>query len=758
MGDILFKRIRVAVSNHPIATVAVTAIVFGSTLGLIARAATHSATPVLSKISVTDQLENIAYADDLMTLTTLTTNKERIAAGLLPISILSSSQYLDLLKVSTNHIPMAIINPDLRITDAVITDKAGKQTIYATYFLSSQSAQFLALYSKGSAQVNITPTPVARGVPVSAYNGRASGTLNPTRGSSNTSGGGPSGGLILFFILLLIGIIIGAMRYTHMRNARLTKMKKPDNAGIPKVLFEDVAGCEEAVEDVREIVIFLQHPEYFTRVGAKCPKGALLMGPPGTGKTLLAKAIAGEAGVPFYHRSAAEFEERFVGVGASRIREIFKEAGQHPEGAILFIDEIDAIGGRRGGGGDGASVEHSQTLNQLLTQMDGIEDSRVIVIAATNRSDILDPALMRPGRFDKKIYVGIPDRLGREKILAVHAKGKPLDVDVDLTVVAKRTSGMSGADLAEVVNGACMITARSQRDTVTAKDFDIAVYDVLMGKARVSAVVKPRDREITAWHEAGHTVLGMILEDALDPASVSIIPRGPAGGITAFSDNDDMFLTRKGAFAQLVVGMGGRAGEELLLNGEYTSGPHGDLKASTDIALSMVMNYGMSGKGLMVKSASMIDDATVEIVEKLLADALVLARSTINSHRSLFDALVKNLLEYDTLAHSQLEDIKNGAEITPPPLPSAPLQLPKFNAPEVKPRKKQTVPDTDPRDTFDAPVPLKEGHESAFPNPFRKKKKAVVNAILSIVLATGEIAETFIQLRKKDKPAGDDQG
>lgn len=735
----MFSRIKTTIGRHPVITmIAFMAIIMAV---IILKAQGSPNTTVLVKVSVADQLTVIASTPNLATLSS---DENHSKLGWLPVSVLSSSQYMDLISNSP-RIPLAVINPDLRITSSQIQDETGKTSLYATYFLSSQSSELLKYYELGSAQVNITP-PVQSAFPQvryssSRYNGQPMG-YNASTGSNNGFKY-----FLLFFAMSAL-LIIG-LRARHRRLNRRTATKAMSAVEIPTTRFTDIAGCDEAIEEMQEIVMFLKDPEYFTRVGAKCPKGALLNGPPGTGKTLLARAIAGEAGVSFHPVSASEFEERYVGVGAERVRKLFADARLSPEGAIIFIDEIDAIGTSRTGGGDGAAAAHAQTLNQLLTEMDGFRQTdKLIVIAATNRADILDSALIRPGRFDKKIYVGIPDRLGREKILGVHSRGKPIGEDVDLGAIARGSSGMSGAELAQVVNEACMSTARDRRTTVTAKDFFAAIHTVAMGKERTSAIVTPQDREITAWHEAGHAVLGMILDDANNPNAVSIIPRGPAGGITWFDAGDEAFLTRKSALAQLCVGMGGRAGEELLLDGEYTSGPVGDLQASTKLALSMVMNYGMSGTGLMVKSENMINEATIEAVEKLLAEALVLARSTIASHRPLFDALVSNLLEHDTLVQSQLEELRNGNEVISPIMPSAPKISLKSDKPKVSTKAPPKEPPKDPE-------PPRKGVfdevESRFPNPFRKKKKAVLDALLAIILATGDVAEIITSARKKKK-------
>ena len=342
---------------------------------------------------------------------------------------------------------------------------------------------------------------------------------------------------------------------------------------VPEDRFTDVAGCDEAVTDLRELVELLKSPDRLTALGAKAPRGALLVGPPGTGKTLLARAVAGEAHLPFFALAGSDFVETFAGVGARRARDLFDRA-KKLGGAIIFIDEVDAVGrARSNGASHGGESERENTLIALLNEMDGFgTDTRIVVLAATNRSDVLDPALTRPGRLDRAIQVPAPDRRGREAILLVHTRGKALGDDVDLTTLARRTPGMSGAELAQIVNEACLEAARRSQAVVDGDCFDAAVSTVALGRARTSALVTEHDRIITAWHEAGHTVAALVQPDADDPVSVSIIPRGPAGGVTWMSGSDDQFLTRRRAHARLCVSMAGRAAEERLLDGEFTPG------------------------------------------------------------------------------------------------------------------------------------------------------------------------------------------
>lgn len=435
---------------------------------------------------------------------------------------------------------------------------------------------------------------------------------------------------------------------------------------VPDTRFSDVAGCAEAVEDLAEIVEFLKDKEKFTAVGATPPAGAVLVGPPGTGKTLLARAVAGEAGVPFFAVAGPDFIEKYVGVGASRVRSLFAKARKSPNGAIVFIDEIDAVGRARGG--HNSHPEQENTLNALLVEMDGFSGSNVIVLAATNRADMLDSALTRPGRLDREVQVPLPDRVGRESILAVHSRNRPLAEDVDLTLIARRTPGMSGAELARVVNEACIAAAREGSATVTNDHFDHAVATAQMGRARLSAVVTDHDRNITAWHEAGHTVAAMTAEHADRPVSVSIIPRGPAGGVTFMAQGDEVFLTRKQAHDRLLVALAGRAGEEILLDGEFTSGAHGDLTTASRLAFAMVTQYGMTDSGLMVRDENLLraagrgtDDA-VDKVERMLAVALEEARALLARHRALVEAVAVALLDRDTLNAADLDRIRGEVE------------------------------------------------------------------------------------------------
>lgn len=471
-------------------------------------------------------------------------------------------------------------------------------------------------------------------------------------------------GLVLPLVIMIGGMaIIYEIRQRQKRGDGKTEdgttaFQTREGVGtIPTVTFEDVAGCEEAIEDLAEIVEFLKDPERFERLGAKVPRGAILVGPPGTGKTLLARAVAGEAKVAFFAASGSDFVEMYVGVGPMRVRELFTKA-RTAEKAIIFIDEIDAVARARVmSTKQNANDERENTLNALLNEMDGFSRGNIILLAATNRVDILDPAILRPGRLDRKIQVPNPDRRGREKILGVHTDGKPLAKDVDLAQVARRTPGMSGADLAQIANEAAIEGARRGLKSIDASCFSNAVALVAMGRARRSALITDRDRLITAYHEAGHTICAMLHPDAPAPVSVSITPRGHAGGITWMSGTDDQYMARPQAAAQLIVALGGRAGEELLLDGEFTQGPSSDLERATQLATVMVTKYGMTRRGLAVRSGEP-DGVSHDVIEELLSGALEDARALLMDNQPLFHAIVSQLLEHETLEFSELEDIQ----------------------------------------------------------------------------------------------------
>ncbi len=423
---------------------------------------------------------------------------------------------------------------------------------------------------------------------------------------------------------------------------------------VPPTRFSDVAGLDEVVESLTELVDYLKNPEKYQSAGVDLPRGFLLVGPPGTGKTLLARAVAGEAGVPFFAIGASEFVESYVGVGAARVRALFdraREAGS----AIVFIDELDAIGRSRSSHSVPGNEERESTLNQLLVEMDGFATSAsVVVLAATNRPDILDHALLRPGRFDRQIAVPNPDRRGRTRILDLYLHRRHVAPDVDPEVLSRRTAGFSGADLANLVNTAALLAVRAGKDSISTRELEEALATVTLGPARKSAVVAAEDRRISAWHEAGHALVGLWLEHATDPISVSIVPRGQAGGVTWFPGQDDMFLSRRQATAQLAVAMAGRAAEELLLGDDFTQGAAQDFRTATDLARRMVTEYGMGsmGPGFVLPEETHIGVLAERVhasVQSLLEEALSCARDLLSSGRDILERVADRLLEEETL-------------------------------------------------------------------------------------------------------------
>jgi cell division protease FtsH len=468
---------------------------------------------------------------------------------------------------------------------------------------------------------------------------------------------GPILGMLLPVVMIIAFFVWmskkGALGGTG--NAKAFTATKAELPEPPAARFTDVVGCDEAVEELSEIVSFLHDPTHFDAAGAHMPRGFLLVGPPGTGKTLLARAVAGEAGVPFYSAAGSDFSEMFVGVGAARVRDLFAKAKK--TGGIVFLDEIDSVGRARNGNapGGGANDERESTLNALLVEMDGFaKESNVVVVAATNRPDILDPALTRAGRFDRQVTVAVPDRRGRTRLLDLYAKDRSMGPDVDFVALARRTPGLTGADICNLVNQAALEAARGKRGVIHAADFDEALATVMMGRARKSAIVTDRDREVTAWHEAGHTVAALVLPDANDPVQVTIVPRGPAGGVTWMGGDDNSFMTRSQARAQLVVALGGRAAEELLLDGDFTQGASGDLQSATDLSVRMVTQWGMSSMGLVALDADRLPfggvaDKIHAEVDGMLNAALESARTLLADHRPLFDAVVRELLDEETV-------------------------------------------------------------------------------------------------------------
>lgn len=477
--------------------------------------------------------------------------------------------------------------------------------------------------------------------------------------------------ILFFFLFSMMGNMGGNSGRNPMSFGR-SKAKAANKEDI-KVRFSDVAGAEEEKQELVEVVEFLKDPKRFTKLGARIPAGVLLEGPPGTGKTLLAKAVAGEAGVPFFSISGSDFVEMFVGVGASRVRSLFEDAKKAAP-AIIFIDEIDAVGRQRGVGLGGGNDEREQTLNQLLIEMDGFEGNEgIIVIAATNRSDVLDPALLRPGRFDRKVLVGRPDVKGREAILKVHAKNKPLADDVDLKLVAQQTPGFVGTDLENVLNEAALVAARRNKSIIDASDIDEAEDRVIAGPSKKDKTVSQRERELVAYHEAGHTIVGLVLSNARVVHKVTIVPRGRAGGyMIALPKEDQMLLSKEDMKEQLAGLMGGRVAEEIIFNVQ-TTGASNDFEQATQMARAMVTEYGMSEKlgpvqyegnhamfGAQSPQKSISEQTAYEIDEEirsLLNEARNKAAEIIQSNRETHKLIAEALLKYETLDSTQIKSL-----------------------------------------------------------------------------------------------------
>jgi cell division protease FtsH len=474
------------------------------------------------------------------------------------------------------------------------------------------------------------------------------------------------------FIFILMQMQGGGNRVMSFGKAKAKQITRD----MPKVTFSDVAGAEEAVEELYEIKEFLAKPQKFRAMGAKIPKGVLLYGPPGTGKTLLARAVAGEAGVPFFSISGSDFVEMFVGVGASRVRDLFEQAkAQAP--AIIFVDEIDAVGRHRGAGLGGGHDEREQTLNQLLVEMDGFDvKTGVILIAATNRPDILDPALLRPGRFDRQIVVDRPDIKGREKILEVHAKGKPFAENVDLKVIARSTPGFTGADLANTINEAALLAARRDRDEIGQAELEEAIDRVIAGPERRSKVMTEEEKKLTAYHEGGHALVGHALPHADPVHKVTIIPRGRAGGYTrSLPLQDKAYQRRSELVDSLAQALGGRTAEEIVF-GDPSTGAYSDIEQATDMARSMVMEHGMSdrlgpmrygtpqGQVFLGRDYNRAIDYSDEVaamideeVRKLITQAHEEARAILTTHREALDRIADALLERETLYAADIVEV-----------------------------------------------------------------------------------------------------
>ena len=529
-------------------------------------------------------------------------------------------------------------------------------------------------------------------------------------------------GLMLNFLPLIFfgGLILFMMRQAQGSNNQTLSFGRsrarmlPPNR--PTVTFTDVAGVDEAKTELQEIVEFLKFPERFLSLGARIPKGVLLVGQPGTGKTLLARAVAGEAGVPFFHISGSEFVEMFVGVGAARVRDLFDQAKRNAP-CIVFVDEIDAVGRHRGAGLGGGHDEREQTLNQILVEMDGFEtNTNIIVIAATNRPDILDPALLRPGRFDRRVTLDLPDIEGRKAILKVHAAGKPLAPEVTLDTVAKETPGFSGADLSNLVNEAAILAARANKKSIYMAEFEEAVDRIVAGPERKSRIISPREKEMTAYHEAGHALVAWLLPHADRVHKVSIVSRGAMGGHTSLLPDEDRYLWTKNQFTDMMtVTMGGRVAEELIFD-EVTTGASNDLERATKIALGMIKRYGMSeglGPRTFGKREEMIflgreiseerdygDKVAAEIddeVKNLINHSYNHAEELLVTHKPKLVRLAEYLIENETISGASLNGLFNvdgrGADpATPaaPPEPS-PYDPPPQPQPTIQPAPAPTL-------------------------------------------------------------------
>ena len=502
-------------------------------------------------------------------------------------------------------------------------------------------------------------------------------------GSSNI------GYIIINVVPILLLMVLAYVAFTRLAAGNNKSMdfgksraKLSEDGG--QVRFTDVAGLKEEKEEVQELIDFLKNPKKFQKLGARIPKGVLLVGPPGTGKTLLAKAVAGEANVPFYYISGSDFVELFVGVGASRVRDMFKQAKQSAP-CLIFIDEIDAVGRQRGTGLGGGHDEREQTLNQLLTEMDGFgANEGIIIIAATNRPDVLDPALLRPGRFDRQVTVSLPDSKEREEILGVHARNKIFAPEVNLENVSQRTPGFSGADLENLLNEAALLAVRRDKDAITMDEIDEATDRVLLGPAKTSRRITEKEKRLVAIHEAGHAVIGLKLQDAQEVHKITIIPRGMAGGYTMMLPKEEKMaiMTKEELISQITGLLGGRASEENFI-GEITTGASDDLKKATKIARSMVTKYGMSDLGLVQleheqegvflgrdynKSKDYSDQVALEVdkeVRKVLDECYKNAKKILSKHETLVLLLADTLMEHETLTREQIKSLVETGKLEP---------------------------------------------------------------------------------------------
>jgi cell division protease FtsH len=510
--------------------------------------------------------------------------------------------------------------------------------------------------------------------------------------------------LCILFVFLMRQLQAGGGKAMSFGKSKAKLLTENHN----KVTFSDVAGIDEAKDELEEIIQFLKDPKKFTKLGGRIPKGVLLMGSPGTGKTLLARAIAGEAGVPFFSISGSDFVEMFVGVGASRVRDLFEQGKKHAP-CIIFIDEIDAVGRHRGAGLGGGHDEREQTLNQLLVEMDGFESNEgVILIAATNRPDVLDPALLRPGRFDRRIVVPRPDVKGREGILKVHTRKTPLSPEVDLDSIARGTPGFSGADLENLVNEAALIAARNNKERLDNRDFEFAKDKVMMGAERRSMIISEKDKAITAWHEAGHALVAMLVPECDPVHKVTIIPRGPALGLTQMLPKEDRLNWNKNAVLdRIAMAMGGRIAEELQFN-EITSGAKSDIEHATKFARSMVCEWGMSdklgplafgeeegevflGREFASRQRNFSEATAIDIdseVRQIVTSQYARAKQLLMEQKPALERIALALLEWETLDGSEVTVLMQGGTLNKSKPVSLPQKPPEVKRPEVKEKSK----------------------------------------------------------------------
>jgi cell division protease FtsH len=600
-------------------------------------------------------------------------------------------------------------HPKVSIGEVVSDAKAGKvleieidnRTLSVTYVEKNANSKPIIKKSKIGPNSELETLLTAQGIALSRA-GAVAGAPAVDLAYKEGGGFGPWLGLLLNLLpfLLFGAFLLLIMRQAQGSNSQAMSFGKSRarlfTGSKVTVTFGDVAGVDEAKEELAEVVEFLKYPEKFAALGARIPKGVLLVGPPGTGKTLLSRAVAGEAGVPFFSISGSEFVEMFVGVGASRVRDLFDQAKKNAP-CIVFVDEIDAVGRQRGAGLGGSHDEREQTLNQILVEMDGFDTgTNVIVIAATNRPDILDPALLRPGRFDRKVILDAPDVKGREAILAVHTKGKPIADDVRPQTLAKSTPGFSGADLANLVNEAAILAARRNKKIITMSEFEEAVDRVIAGPERKSRVMSPHEKKLTAYHEGGHTVLAHFMPHHDPPHKVTIVSRGMAGGYTRFLPDEESHYRTPSMFRdQLVTALGGHAAEEIIF-GESSTGPSNDIEQVTRIARAMVTRWGMSERlgprtfgrseelvflgreisetrNYSEKIAEEIDDE----VRRLIEEAQERARTCLREKRPLLDKLATVLLEVETIEGETLTRLLNSDPEEPwPPSNLAPKDSP----------------------------------------------------------------------------------